>query len=533
MQHKLGSMDHDKYLKPVIKFAERVLKDGRDRWHNTPLLADGIDSYTGKPIPWNWGGKDRAPSNLACQQNLMRVLVGLTHITGDAKYKQTALAATRHTLLNLKDARGLLYWGGHVAWDMIHQEKFGHAGPEDFHHELKTNFPWYRFMYEADPAHTAQAIRAIWDAQIHDWQILDLSRHGAYDKPQRVRPIWTDEYKPGEPFFVGEGLSFINAGSDLILAAAELAVLNAEPGARLWARRLADRYIQIRDPQTGLGGYQFSQIPGDRAQKQFGPELGPNALEGTMLDAGHCNIRYGTVAVCMLDLGQRLGVGPGDFFTNWALDDLRAHQRHVYDSTTGLCSPMMTSGRKLTPDDIKRPGYYKARAFVPYAPASSVIWAYAKAALITGEKDFGRSAIRMLADRKVLGQGSTLDRPVPCDCRNELDPTVLFTLLELYRIKQDEAYLTQAKFIGDNIIRQRFHRDVFLPTERNIYTCFDYVEPLALLHLAGQIMGKSDGLPNWACGKSDFTAEHPAAVGKNPWNRIGIDTLLYSKVRAE
>jgi pectate lyase len=527
------TQEADPYLKPVIAFAKRVLNDGKDKWNETPLLADGIDTFTGEPIHWNWGDKDRVVSNLACQQNLMRVLSGLTQLTGEHRYRLAAISATRHALQNTRDDRALLYWGGHVAWDLINEQPFGHAAPtpKTFHHELKTNFPDWRFMFEADPINTGLSIRAIWDAQVKEWSCLDLSRHGMYDRPQRTTAMWSDEFKPKPNFFVGTGLSFINAGSDLILAAAELAILNAEPGARVWSRRLAERYITIRDPDTGLGGYQYSQLARDRAQAQFGPELGSLALEGTILDSGRTNKRYGTVAVCMLDLGHRLGPGPGDFFIKWAVEDLRAHQKHVFDSASGYCFTMLVSGKKLNPDVVKRKGYYQAKNFSPYRPGTPVIWAYAKASKLTGDKDLGRTAIRMLVDRGVLGQGSTLDRPVMQRCEGELDGTIIFTLLDLYRIAKNPVFLNQAKIIGSNIIKARFHRDAFLPSAQHIYTCFDYVEPLALLHLAGEIMDKSASLSSWSCGMSDFTAEHPAAVGKNPWNRIGIDELFYNKVK--
>ncbi len=532
MQPNPKAQEAQPYLTPVVAFAKRVLADGKDKWNETPLLADGINTFTGEPIHWTWGGKDRVVSNLACQQNLMRVLAGLTHLTGEHRYRLAGISASRHAVQNCRDDHGLLYWGGHVAWDLINEEHFGHAGPANFHHELKTNFPDWRFMYEADPGNTAQSIRAIWDAQVKDWSCLDLSRHGQYDRPPRTTSMWSDEFKPKPNFFVGQGLSFINAGSDLILAAAELAILNSEPGARVWSRRLAERYLAIRDPETGLGGYQYSQVAKDRAQAQFGPELGALVLEGTILDSGRTNKRYGTVAVCMLDLGQRLGAGPGDFFTKWAVDDLRAHQKHIIDPATGYCFPMLVSGKKLSPDIVKRPGYYQAKNFAPYRPAPPVIWAYAKAARITGDKDFGRTAIRMLVDKGVLGTGSTLERPVMQRCEGELDGTLIFILLDLYRIANNTVFLSQAKIIGSNIIKARFHRDTFLPSAKHIYTCFDYVEPLALLHLAAHIMDKAAGLSSWSCGMSDFTAEHPVAIGVKPYNRIGIDELFYSKMKA-
>ena len=59
---------------------------------------------------------------------------------------------------------------------------------------------------------------------------------------------------------MGKGLTFINAGSDLIYAAAMLSKFTSDPKPLEWAKRLAYRYVETRDPKTGIGGYQFSQM---------------------------------------------------------------------------------------------------------------------------------------------------------------------------------------------------------------------------------------------------------------------------------
>src|SRR5690606_15940420 len=158
-----------------------------------------------------------------------------------------------------------------------------------------------QLMWEVDAEKTARFIRALWNAHVIDWEVLDMSRHGAYDKP--IGLLWDSSFGHPAPFFEGNGLTFINAGSDLIYAAGQLYAYNGEAGALRWGLRLAQMYVNARHPDTGLGVYQYSQPKrrapppedpsdplflygrfGDRAQRQFGPEYGAIALEGNLLN---------------------------------------------------------------------------------------------------------------------------------------------------------------------------------------------------------------------------------------------------------
>jgi len=56
------------------------------------------------------------PVQFRQQQPLLRILDGLTALTGEPKYRRAAEEATRHALQHLATPNGLLYWGGHLAW---------------------------------------------------------------------------------------------------------------------------------------------------------------------------------------------------------------------------------------------------------------------------------------------------------------------------------------------------------------------------------------------------------------------------------
>lgn len=117
----------DAYLDAVRTFAENVREQGRDRWsgQGTPLLADGINVDTGEPVEWVFREGDGTTSrwmihNLGSQQNLFRVLVGLTNLTGDPRYRRIAEDALRFHFQRLRSGCGLFRWGGASVHRLAH-----------------------------------------------------------------------------------------------------------------------------------------------------------------------------------------------------------------------------------------------------------------------------------------------------------------------------------------------------------------------------------------------------------------------------
>ena len=124
------------YLDAVKEFADNVLKYGRDTYgpKQTPLFVDGMHTVSLKPVVWKKDGQSWVLSNFASQQPLIRLLDGLSVLTNDPKYRRAAMEATRYALKNLQSPSGLLYWGGHVAWDLEEERTVGqYAGI----HEMK------------------------------------------------------------------------------------------------------------------------------------------------------------------------------------------------------------------------------------------------------------------------------------------------------------------------------------------------------------------------------------------------------------
>src|ERR1035437_9249509 len=80
-------------LDAVIKFTNNLLTEGKDVYSgkSTPLLVNGINVFTKEPVKWIFSnGEEAILSDFACQQNLMRVLVSVSNLTGDEKYKSAA-----------------------------------------------------------------------------------------------------------------------------------------------------------------------------------------------------------------------------------------------------------------------------------------------------------------------------------------------------------------------------------------------------------------------------------------------------------
>ena len=500
-----------KYVSAVAAFAEKVLACGTDRYGpgETPLFVDGVDVRTLQPVQWNYRGTTWTLSNQASHQNLFRVLDGLTALTGQEKYRDSAKLAIRYAFDHLQADNGLLYWGGHTCWDVSRDQWAGRqwlgGGKGRPIHELKWHMPYYGLMREVDAVATQRFIEAIWRGHVRDWAILDMDRHadvlGKLDGK-----LWDHEYTGGEVFFSGTGRTFSNIGTDMIYATGLLHTWTDEPGPLIWAKRLAERYAQTRDPRTGLRGYQYSYRPPDRAKEQFGPELeGHLVLEGTLLKPSAL-IRMAGVE---LKLSERLGEG-GEAFRQWALDDLRALAQVAYDREANAYGPMLTDGYSLDGFAMPRDGYYgkKGKIFGATGAGGGDLRVYALAYRLSDDPLMWRMAgdvakgIGLGDIGQVDGSGASLNMETAC-----CDPGAIFGLLELHRKTGRDDILAAACRIADNILKERFVDDFFLADRLQKYARFDRVEPLALLHLAAALRGKSQAVPEHWGGGSYFACE--------------------------
>lgn len=499
------------YLPAVRTFADNVLKYGHDIYgpEHTPLLVDGIHIDTHEPATWLLGpehvDKWHMPprwilSNLASQQNLFRVLVVLSELTGDPKYKQTAVDATRYMFDHYQDASGLLFWGGHAAIDLETGQPVGEGRTGELagKHELKSHCPFYELMWEVDAKATGKFIESFWSNHILDWGNLDMNRHGYY-KP--ISPaLWQDEYTDAPVPFVGQGLTFMNTGSDLFYSGALLTQFTGDARPLVWAKRMARRYVEVRDPKTGLGADNYSTEPTNRMKQQFGAEFGDRFTEATVTSL--YGTRYTRAAICQLKLAERLGP-QGAEFRQWAVEDLTAYAEHAYDPADHAFWATLIDGTKLTPADRKHGGYVEVRWLEKRPVEGMHFWAYALAWKLTGD-DLMWSMTREIGS--ALGLGDFGSEPGEGRQLNfettQADTSVVFALLDLHEATKQPVFLQLARRVGDNLIAKEYHKGFFVTDADHVVCKFDTVTPLALLYLEVALRDLPIKLPIYSAGKS-------------------------------
>lgn len=507
-----ASANNGTRLDVVKRYVDTVLDKAGDRYHGdapSPLLADGVDPRSGEQMQWIFpDGRSAVLSNFSAQQNFMRVLSGLSNLSGDAKYRQRAIDNVKYYFDHYQDKGGLLIWGGHRFIDLKTLQPEG-PSEKEIVHELKNAYPYYDLMFEVDKEATARFIRAFWNAHVYDWEIMETSRHGQYGK--EMGRLWNNGFTQQPPFFATQGLSFLNAGNDLIYSASMLAKYNQESPALTWALRLAEQYVLPRDKQTGLGVYQFTQPLkrdsttddadthskyGDRAQRQFGPEFGAGALEGNMLLAGRTSTIYSENALMQLQLAKDLG-SDGNALRQWTLDGLKAFARYAYDESSNTFRPLLANGQDLSNYVLPRDGYYgkKGKVLKPYPAGSEFLLSYARAFTLEQDALLWKTA-RGIAKGQGLGDlGSAPGQEVNVNLTTENnDPYAVFALLDLYNASREAAYLTLAQKVADNIIATRLHHGFFVADAQRQYANIDDIAPYALLALEATQRGKPEAV---------------------------------------
>lgn len=518
-------------LQVVTDYVNHVLVDAADRYHPqapSPLLAGGVNVYTKEHLKWIFpespdfpAGRVLVWSDFAVQQNFLRVLAGLTNLTGNPRYKDAAKAQVAYYFAHLQEKGGLLQWGGHRFVDLLTLGGVGmRDGPPASPHELKNAFPYYDLMYEVNPEATVRFITGFWNAHVYNWNTLEISRHGDYGHEPGAQ--WDHPFDDRPPYFETLGLSFLDAGNDLIYSGATLYRLTGDRGALLWTKRLAAQYVKARDPKTHLGAYQFTQPRqqhppptdesrgdftyseyGDRAKRMYGPDFpGHLVLEATMLLKQQATTIYSNNALMQIQVAQNLGDSGRDLLeaTRVGMD---AFVEHALVPDKNLLRPLLTDGTDLSGFVNQRNGYYgrKGRVLDPYPVTADFLISYARAFLVTGDPLLWRMA-RSSARAFDLGDiGETPGHGVAVNLATKnADAFALFSILDLYEQTHVPDYLTLARALGDNIVAHYYHHGYFTPYEDTIFANINAIEPYALLALAAAIRGHPDQVPYFING---------------------------------
>jgi pectate lyase len=457
------------WIGAVARFADLALERCADTYGQTPtpLLVDAIDLTTGAPASWDGS----ILSNLAYQQNFLRVREGLAALTGRKQYQQLAEEWIGYGLEHLSDrASGMLYWGGHSSFDLRAGE------PLVGNHELKCSYPHYRFLYQVNPQLARDCMEGFWHAHVCDWSTLLFNRHGEYvdwDRSSR----WQGEYRGGPlPIIENMTLSFINTGSDLIFAAVQLHLLTGAAEPLEWAQRLLGRYEEIRHPDTGLAGYQFNHRDPCRVRIAFKPPLNQRAdiNETTVIKNGTIETRYGRAAITFLNLAAELGPEAGQVFVDLAVRDLTALAEHSYDRESRCFHAVLTDGTWLGPElTVDGVGYCPPFRLTPLPANGVMLLAYARAFRMSGDRRLLEMARELAAS--VMDNGADPAGPDDGACG-------LIGRLELYAATGEESELAAARTWGGRLLAAYPAEQLF--TDGSGGAPIDGLLPVALLHLA-------------------------------------------------
>jgi len=517
-----GEPRAERYVRAVRAFADAVLAHGRDVYgrEKTPLFVDGLHASTLEPARWLCRGETWVLCNVASQQPLFRCLDGLTALTAEPKYREAAEAAARYALDHLAGPNGLLYWGGHLAWDLEQNKGVGQYRDV---HELKTHQPYFRLMWRLDPKATTRLMEGVWAGHILDWARLDYNRHASVAR--KIRPQWDHTFDDAiaVPFPAkGGNLSFANVTPPLLHSGVSLAVLGKSEAALTWTRRLIRRWRQGRDPRTGLCGGQLSYRAHDRAQDALG-HVHPAINEAKIVASYHQTCRYHQLPLAQLQAGETLAAAGGRCaevgreFIQWASEDLKTYARECYDPKTATFVARMTDGTPLRWRESKT-GYYIASSFAPRKPDGLLLWSYAIAHRLTRDPEHWATA-RQLATALGLGDIGQPDgkRALRLDTTNG-DWRALYALLELHRATDDRAFLQLACRVADTILAAQAATGLF-PRRGREYARTGDEAPLAVLHLAAALAGQRERMPQPILDSRFFHCEYHGKLAKHQQKR--------------
>ena len=210
----------------------------------------------------------------------LRTLFGLSALTGEKRYREQAEATITEAYQQLGTPEGLLYWGGHLAYDLERDQPWmvGKHG-----HEFKAHFPFYAGLATVQTErirHCKKHFGFITSATGKPYYSIATPRSHDLEKRQIKRqPVanWDFPFDTNLdlPLTATKGdLSFSSAAISLIHAAFQHEAQTSSDELAQWGLRLAGRYWAMQHPETGLGGHQFNKRQqgkeGDKAEKHYG-----------------------------------------------------------------------------------------------------------------------------------------------------------------------------------------------------------------------------------------------------------------------
>ena len=463
------------YRDSVVTFYDNILQYGRDGYgKKTPLFVDGIVVETKTPVA---AANGEVICNFAFQQYLLRGLVGLSSLTGEQKYRRAAYQATDYVLKNMVNAKsGLIYWGNHVYWDL--NTDAPRFAPHNSH-ELKQDFPYYEFLYEVNPQATKRFIESFWNTHVDlddPWMMFGRHAHMEHPGPR-------GKVKPGE-------LAFTLAGADLFYAAGFLYSKTNDPVWRDKALGLAERFVRLNDPKTGLAPAIL-----DAHEPTFNREAHRLSLGHLGVTVRNLLINYGrrsdSYALGQLYLAETLSGDSAARFRQWALQDLVAYAKYCYDEKSRAFYEMRRTdtGERITfsqvrvvptSDYFSHPMRFQANKGLPL-----LFLAYARGYKLTSDERLKETAIKCLDILELeRGKPATLSRLASEFLKSDMAACLIQGLLDLYEAEGDGWYLEAARGVADDALNRFFTGEFFVDWPNEFRSSrVNQSLPLALLRL--------------------------------------------------
>ncbi|MBQ4259988.1 MAG: S-layer homology domain-containing protein [Lachnospiraceae bacterium] len=481
-------------LEALIAHCENALTYGRNQEGATypQLFVDGINPSS--KIAPKWDVMEQVPSNLYSQNMLLKMLEGMTWITGDQKYQDAAYQQIqmRYDTLGLVDENGLFYAGPHSFVDVITGDYV------DVWHEVKGQELPIELYYKVDPEGFEKFVTACWNAHIYDFSSLVMNRHGVHNKlMQNGGDIWSAAYTNPDPFVVSEKIPFVSSAIDLIEMAVFLSEKTGDPKYKAWGDRMLDKVIGVTNPDTGMTGAQYGVLydptTGDYEDRWLLNFAGADFVDnqGTdykTLTTADYKIAGENMKTNRVTVKATAGLGPRVFaelyemtgdetYYDFAKGNIMGFVRYMYDKERHLYNGyMMTNGTDVNPGKDNGPvlvaprgGYYMTEGYS--FPETEAIADENFEGMIAvchmlkpeeqAEKQEIWDAIRAWGIHEGMGDlGTYMGENVNVNLQSTcFRPLFCVGLVSLYKYTGNQQYYDLAVRIADNIVARFFKEE--------------------------------------------------------------------------
>ena len=496
-------------MEALISHADMALKYGRniEGARYPKLFADGLNVYTLEPSTWSKGSTDEyVVTNFLGQANFLKMLDGLTMMTGEEKYREAAYEqfTARYEDPTLHDKHGLIYGTVHNLIDLMSEKK------SLAYHETKDGQIPLEFMWEADPEACKKFIEGYWISHIYDWSSLTMNRHGLWDKDVDGATIWDTPYTNPDPYVKESEVSFLCTGNDMMEMMYFLTEKTGDPKYQAWGERMLDKYIGVMNLETGLIGPQYGlhsseTYPDERFLVSFigadfvmnnGFDFKTATLDDYKIAGSNAFVRRDTTKSSM-------GYGPQDYVEmyRWSGDEkvydfIKANMKgfvdYVYNQEKHIYNtPMMNDGTDVNEGDggkvlvATRGGYYinEGKSFAEHESVwVGVMLGAIESYNILKPEDADLKArlweaIRTFCRFEDLGDiGTALGENVNVNLYST-NTTAELTLaaIMLYKYSGNEQYYNLALRLGDNLVKKFYNPQtgLFFSSSNAPYIKFD------------------------------------------------------------